>query len=82
FGEDGTVSGRASCNSYGATWTLTGEGLTVSRGHSTLMACSPALDNQEREFLRVLESANRFDITDDGALMIHAVSGETITARR
>ena len=47
-----------------------------------LMACSPALDNQEREFLRVLESANRFDITDDGTLMIHAASGETITARR
>ena len=82
FGEDGTVSGRASCNTYGATWTLSGESLTVSRGRATLMACSPALDNQEREFLRVLESANRFDITDDGTLMIHAASGETITARR
>jgi uncharacterized lipoprotein YbaY/heat shock protein HslJ len=82
FGEDGTVTGRASCNTYGAAWKLSGEGLAVTQGRSTLMACTPALDNQEREFMRLLAAANRFDITDDGALLLIAGSGETITARR
>lgn len=82
FGDDGNLTGRASCNTYGSTWTLSGEGLTVTQGRATLMACTPALDNQEREFLRVLADANRFDITDDGALLLHSANGETITARR
>lgn len=82
FGEDGTLTGRGSCNTYGATWNLSGERLTVTEGRATLMACSPALDNQEREFMRILAAANRFDITDDGALLLVAGDGETITARR
>ncbi len=82
FHEDGTLTGRGSCNTYGATWNLSGEGLTVTEGRSTLMACSPALDNQEREFMRLLAAANRFDITDAGAPLLVAGDGETITARR
>jgi heat shock protein HslJ len=82
FGEDGRVTGRASCNTYGASWNLSGEGLSVEKGQSTLMACSPALDDQERQFLRLLGAVQRFDITDDGALVLHAADGETIVARR
>jgi heat shock protein HslJ/uncharacterized lipoprotein YbaY len=82
FGEDGRVTGRASCNTYGASWKLSGEGFTIGKGQATLMACSPALDNQEREFLRLLEAVQRFDISDDGALVLHASDGNTIVARR
>jgi heat shock protein HslJ len=81
FGADGQLTGRASCNSYGATWALSGEGLTVGQARATLMACVPALDSQEREFLRVLAAVNHFDITDDGALVLRTGDGETITAR-
>ena len=82
FGEDSRVNGRASCNTYGASWNLSGEGFTIGKGQATLMACSPALDNQEREFLRLLETVQRFDISDDGALVLHASDGNTIVARR
>lgn len=82
FDEDGRLTGRASCNTYGASWTLSGEGLTLSEAHSTLMACSPALTAQEREFLRLLESVQRFDIGADGALVLHSSDGGTILARR
>ncbi len=82
FGKDNRVAGRASCNTYGASWTLSGEGLTIDQGQSTLMSCSPALDDQEREFLRLLESVARFDITDDGALVLQAADGGILTARR
>jgi heat shock protein HslJ len=46
------------------------------------MACSLALDNQEREFMRLLAAVNRFDISDDGALLLVTGDGKTITARR
>lgn len=82
FGDDGRLTGQASCNTYGANWKLSGEGLTVDKAQATLMACSRALDNQEREFLRLLATVQRFDITDDGALLLHSADGATITARR
>jgi heat shock protein HslJ len=82
FGGDGQLTGRASCNRYGAAWRLSGEGLTVANARTTRMACSPALDNQETEFLRLLEGAHHFDITDDGALVLHTADGATIKARR
>ena len=48
FGADGRVSGRSSCNNYTAQYTLTGEGLTVSKAAGTMMACEPALMQQEQ----------------------------------
>src|SRR5690606_6437456 len=82
FGDDGRLSGRASCNTYGASWRLSGEGLSIEQPYATRMACAPALNNQEQEFLAYLESTHHFDISDDGALILHSVDGGTITARR
>jgi heat shock protein HslJ/membrane-bound inhibitor of C-type lysozyme len=82
FGLDGRLAGSASCNRYTAQYTLTGEGLTVSKAAGTMMACPPALMQQESLFLDVLEKVTRFDIGPDGALILHANDGRTITARR
>ena len=82
FDPAGRLTGRAGCNGYGAGWKLSGEGITVEQPQSTLMACAPALNRQEREFLRLLAAAHHFDITDDGALVIHTAEGETVSARR
>lgn len=82
FGGDGQVTGRASCNRYGAAWRLSGEGLTISSARATRIACSPALDNQEIEFLGLLEGTHRFDIAADGALLLHTADGATVKARR
>jgi uncharacterized membrane protein len=43
FDEEGRVTGVASCNRYLATYKLTGEGLSIDGGASTMMACEPAL---------------------------------------
>ena len=82
FSEDGTLGGRGSCNSYGGSYALTGEGLTVSQLHSTLMACAQPLMAQERRLFEVLQQAYRFEISDDGALILHGGDGRTLTARR
>ena len=83
FGADGRVSGAASCNRFTAPYTLTGESLTISpRAAVTMMACEPALMQQEGLFLDVLRNVSRFNIGPDGALTLHANDGRTITARR
>lgn len=82
FSADGRVAGRASCNTYTGAYTLTGEGLTISKAATTRKACSPALMRQEEAFLEVLRNVQRFEVTPDGALILHAGDRRTITARR
>jgi heat shock protein HslJ/uncharacterized lipoprotein YbaY len=82
FGVDGRVSGRASCNTFTAQYTLTGEGLTLSKAAGTMMACAPALMQQEDLFLNVLQNVRRFDLTPDGALVLQTDDRRTVTARR
>lgn len=82
FDPNGRVSGRGSCNRYTAAYALTGEGLTISKPASTMMACAPALMQQERLFFDLLAQVRRFSIDAGGALVLHAGDGRTIIARR
>lgn len=70
FGEDGGISGRAACNRYAGRWTLGGEGLGISPLASTKMACPPALMEVEGRMLAMLPTIDRFDIDDEGALVL------------
>jgi heat shock protein HslJ len=82
FDDEGRVTGRAGCNTYTGGYTLTGESLTIARTATTLMACAPSLMEQETRFLSILQATQRFEITADGALVLHADDGRTLTARR
>jgi uncharacterized lipoprotein YbaY/heat shock protein HslJ len=82
FTADGAVSGRSFCNSYSGKYTLTGETLSISMVASTLMACAPALMNQEKLFTDVMAGVRRFEIGADGDLVLHSSDGRTIRARR
>ena len=82
FAADGRVSGRASCNSYHASYAVERDSLTVSRAISTRMACEPALMQQEARFLSLLTSTRTFAIAPDGALTLRATDGGSIRARR
>lgn len=83
FDEDGRAGGRASCNSYGAGYNLTGEGLSFTQAVSTRMACMPeALMAQEQSYLNALEQVRRFSIDNSGALHLFGDEGRLISARR
>jgi heat shock protein HslJ/uncharacterized membrane protein len=82
FGLDGRVSGRASCNKYSATYSLTGEGIAVSEAAVTRKACAESLMNQEKEFLDLLRDVRRFSMSPDGAVILHTGDQRTIKARR
>ncbi|GLQ06734.1 META domain-containing protein [Sneathiella chinensis] len=82
FGEDGRLSGRASCNSYSTTFKQEGSRMTLGATATTMMACLPALSNQEAAFLKILGDVQNAYINETGALVLVASSGKTMTARR
>ncbi|MGZ8979948.1 MAG: META domain-containing protein [Burkholderiaceae bacterium] len=82
FGVDGRLAGRASCNAFTTTYTLTGEGLSVGTTATTMMSCAPALMEQEKLFLDILQRVRRFDISEKGALVLEDDQRRRIVARR
>jgi heat shock protein HslJ len=82
FGDDGRVTGSASCNSYTAGYALSDEGLTIQKAATTRKACAPPWMKQEQAYLVLLEAVTRFEIARDGALILHAADGRTLRARR
>ena len=82
FGDSGSVSGRASCNTYTGQYTLSGEGVTIRDAAVTLRACAPSLMAQEARFLTTLRAVRGFDFTNDGALVLKADGTRSIKARR
>lgn len=75
FWEDGRVTGRASCNNFMGEYQLTGEGLSISHPATTRKACAPSLMEQEQRVLHNLDTLQRFDIDDTGALLLHSADG-------
>ena len=82
FAPDGRVSGHASCNSFTGAYSLSGEGLAISKVAGTMMMCDSALMDQERRFLDALGGARNFSIEADGALLLKTGDGRAIKARR
>jgi heat shock protein HslJ len=82
FSDDGRLSGNASCNQFGADYRLTGEGLEISKGMSSMMACEDAVMQQEQAFMELLRAISRFSIPGEGTLVLHSNDGRTITMKK
>ena len=82
FSADGNLSGRASCNTFTTYYKLSGEGLSIGKTATTMVACAPSLMQQEGRFLDILQNARRFEISDTGTLALLTPDGRRITARR
>ena len=79
--EDGQVHGSA-CNSYGGSYQVSGDKITVDAIFMTEMACMdpPGVMEQEQRYLEMLGTAKTFTLTQ-GRLEIVTGSGETLTFR-
>ena len=82
FDAEGRSGGMGSCNTYGAGYQIEGDKITFEQPFSTMMACEPALMEQERRYFDLLPQIRRFNIADDGALILSAEDGRKIIARR
>lgn len=80
FLEENRLAGRASCNSYGGQYELTGEGVSFDYLFSTKMACAPALMKQEQRFLELMADVKIASIGQQGELILKTSEGEEIKA--
>ncbi len=78
----GRVYGKSACNRYNGGFTLTGEGLSFGPAAGTMMACPQDLMAVEQTFLKSLETVDRFDFAESGALDLYAGGTVVIRARR
>lgn len=81
FGSDGRLSGSSTCNRLIASYHTDGAKLSIDTVGLTMMACPPALMDQERRLVALLPAITRFRIDGTGALILHTNTGATITAR-
>jgi heat shock protein HslJ len=80
---DGQVSGLASCNQYVADWSRSSpSGIRVGSPRSTLRACAPAVMDQERRFLDLLEGLESLDMARSGELVLRTAEGNAVRALR
>lgn len=82
FGPEGRLSGRDGCNRYMAGYALTGEGLGVSPAATTSMACPEPQMETGRRFRAAIGQAARFDIAEDGALLLLSAAGDPLVRAR
>jgi len=75
------VTGSSGCNTYGATYTVGGEGIAFGDVVTTEMACLPALMDLEQKFVTALRSAANHSFDESGALVISGGDAR-ILARR
>lgn len=72
FLPDGRVAGRGSCNRFTGSVTIEGARLSFTPLATTMMACPPAVMEQERTYLAALQAADRFEVSGEGPwLYIH-----------
>ncbi len=80
--EADNVGGSGGCNSYGAPYTLTGEGLAIGDPTYTEKACNAPLMTQESAFLKALAGITMFSVDETGTLLMDGPNGERNSARR
>jgi len=65
FGDDGTISGNAGCNTYNGTYEVSGKDLTIGPLATTRMACEPDVSTQEANYLAALGRVTTYTIRGD-----------------
>ncbi|MDR6431388.1 putative lipoprotein [Brucella pseudogrignonensis] len=74
---DGTVSGSGGCNRFMSKATISGSNISFAEIGSTYMQCPPALMNQERKFLDILEKTRSYKM-DAGKLVLIDEGGDEL----
>jgi putative lipoprotein len=77
LGDDGHASGLGGCNRFNGGYTLAGDRLGFGAIAATMMACSPALGEQEQRFFRALGAVQGWRI-ETGLLHLLDATGATL----
>jgi heat shock protein HslJ len=82
FEDGGRVSGRASCNQFGGSASVSGESITFEPLILTRMACQDSIMAQEDRYVEALQAAQRFTVNGDELLMYSSAEGQPLRFRR
>lgn len=83
LGSDGKVGGISGCNGYSANYRMKSDTVIVYPPmNGTLIACAPAIMQQEQTFLAMVETAASFMVTPEGWLLVKSANGATIRLTR
>lgn len=83
FLDAGRLAGSGGCNRLLGSYDSPAKGqITFSKVGTTMMACPPAVMNQERKLLDVLPKVTRYSVDATGALVLSTQDGQKIVARR
>jgi heat shock protein HslJ len=67
------LSGSGGCNQYSAGYTTTASnGITITKPSSTMMACENNLMQQETQYLSLLPTATKYEISGDQLTMFNS----------
>ncbi len=65
FGGDGRVSGSSGCNTYSGSYAVDGNKLSLGQAMaSTMMACQPAVMDQEQAYMKALGAVTSYQVKD------------------
>lgn len=82
FGQEGQLSGNATCNRIIGTYTENDGTITLGPLGTTMMACPEAFMDQERRLLDILDGPVMFDVGDNGELILRGASNRLVVARQ
>ena len=82
FLAEGRLAGNASCNRLIGSYTRDGAGLSVKLVGTTMMACPPALMQQEQALLKILPDVARYLIDASGTLVLSSGDGKAVVRAR
>jgi heat shock protein HslJ len=71
------VSGKAACNNYNGSYSVSGQNLTFGLLSTTMMACPPAVMTVEAQYLQNMAAVKTYTIAGS-TLTLHNTAGETI----
>lgn len=82
FHSPGKLAGKAACNQYMASYSLSDEAVSITTGGMTMMACAEPLMMLEKQFIDVLGAVTAMEIDSEGTLILSGKDGQTIEASR
>ena len=76
----GNLTGNAGCNTFNASYTVSGDTIEIGPIMSTKMACEEPMATVEAAYLAALDSVNKVAILADGKLQLWDDGGKTTLA--
>jgi heat shock protein HslJ len=78
FDSEGSVSGSSGCNNYSTSYTVDGDGISFGEEIiSTMKLCDEPVNEQESEYLQVLNEVEAFNIKDEELTLLNG-NGNTL----